>query len=58
MEIKFRQARISDIDAAVPLIYSSGPDAFEYIFSVMHLNARAVNSAMTTISSQNWMEQS
>jgi hypothetical protein len=25
-------ARTEDVDASVPLIYSSGPDAFDYVF--------------------------
>lgn len=32
--MSFRQATASDVDAAVPLIHSSGPAAFEYVFSV------------------------
>ena len=34
MEVTFRPATPSDADAAVPLIYSSGPAAFDYVFSV------------------------
>ena len=30
--IVLRPARSEDVDAAVPLIYSSGPDAFDYVF--------------------------
>ncbi|MCA9026268.1 MAG: GNAT family N-acetyltransferase [Planctomycetaceae bacterium] len=33
MELEFRPARPSDTDAAVPLIYSSGPAAFDYVFA-------------------------
>ncbi|WP_152220178.1 GNAT family N-acetyltransferase [Pseudomonas sp. SCB32] len=33
MSLTFRRARPDDIDAAVPLIYSSGPDAFDYAFA-------------------------
>ncbi len=33
MEIDFRKARPEDADAAVPLIYSSGPATFDYVFS-------------------------
>lgn len=33
MSITFRPARSSDVDVAVPLIYSSGPDAFDYVFA-------------------------
>ena len=31
-EIQFRAARPEDVDAVVPLIYSSGPAAFDYVF--------------------------
>lgn len=33
MPLSFRPARPEDVDAAVPLIYSSGPDAFDYAFA-------------------------
>ncbi|MCP1624661.1 GNAT family N-acetyltransferase [Pseudomonas nitroreducens] len=33
MPLTFRRARPADVDAAVPLIYSSGPDAFDYAFA-------------------------
>ena len=33
MPLSFRPARPGDVDAAVPLIYSSGPDAFDYAFA-------------------------
>ena len=33
MDIHFRAATLEDLDAAVPLIFSSGPGAFNYIFS-------------------------
>lgn len=33
MNINFRGATPKDVDAAVPLIFSSGPGAFDYIFS-------------------------
>ncbi|WEX00003.1 GNAT family N-acetyltransferase [Pseudomonas nitroreducens] len=33
MPLTFRRARPDDVDAAVPLIYSSGPDAFDYAFA-------------------------
>lgn len=33
MDIHFRAATPKDVDAAVPLIFSSGPGAFNYIFS-------------------------
>jgi ribosomal protein S18 acetylase RimI-like enzyme len=32
MDVLFRPARPADVDTAVPLIYSSGPAAFDYIF--------------------------
>ncbi|GLK91740.1 GNAT family N-acetyltransferase [Pseudomonas turukhanskensis] len=32
MSLTFRPARADDVDAAVPLIYSSGPAAFNYVF--------------------------
>jgi ribosomal protein S18 acetylase RimI-like enzyme len=30
--VRFRPARAQDVDAALPLIVSSGPDAFNYVF--------------------------
>lgn len=33
MNIHFRPARSADTEAAVPLIYSSGPAAFDYVFA-------------------------
>lgn len=36
MDIDFRQCVALDIDTAVPLIYSSGPAQFRYVFSVAH----------------------
>ncbi|MEM7115559.1 MAG: GNAT family N-acetyltransferase [Chloroflexota bacterium] len=33
MSLKIRPAVPHDVDAAVPLIYSSGPDAFEFVFA-------------------------
>jgi len=33
MPLTFRRARPNDVDAAIPLIYSSGPDAFDYAFA-------------------------
>ncbi|AGI22610.1 acetyltransferase [Pseudomonas sp. ATCC 13867] len=33
MPLTFRRARPTDVDAAIPLIYSSGPDAFDYAFA-------------------------
>lgn len=30
--VKFRSCKPSDVDAAVPLIYSSGPTSFDYVF--------------------------
>lgn len=33
MEVTFRDARPEDVEDAVPLIYSSGPAAFDYVFS-------------------------
>jgi len=32
MDVQFRQGQPGDVEAAVPLIYSSGPAAFEYVF--------------------------
>jgi ribosomal protein S18 acetylase RimI-like enzyme len=34
MKIAFRRATAADVDAAVPLIYSSGPAAFDYVFTL------------------------
>ncbi len=36
MELKFRPAQASDVDDLLPLIYSSGPEAFRYVFSSTH----------------------
>lgn len=33
MPLTFRRARPDDVEAAIPLIYSSGPDAFDYAFA-------------------------
>jgi len=33
MTVTFRPAKPSDVDRAIPLIYSSGPDAFSYVFA-------------------------
>ncbi len=32
MDVQFRQGEPGDVEAAVPLIYSSGPAAFEFVF--------------------------
>lgn len=34
VQVEFRPARAEDVDVAVPLIHSSGPAAFEYVFTV------------------------
>ncbi|WP_074545339.1 N-acetyltransferase [Dyella sp. AtDHG13] len=33
LEVRFRPAAADDADVAVPLIYSSGPTAFDYVFT-------------------------
>ncbi len=33
MDVQFRKASPDDVDAAIPLIYSSGPAAFDFVFS-------------------------
>src|SRR5262245_55488912 len=33
MEILFRPARPEDVEQAIPLIYSSGPEGFNYVFA-------------------------
>lgn len=33
LEVRFRPATADDADVAVPLIYSSGPTAFDYVFT-------------------------
>ncbi len=33
MQLHFRPARADDVDAAIDLIYSSGPGAFDYVFA-------------------------
>lgn len=37
--IQFRPCKPSDVERAVPLIYSSGPDAFNYVFNTKKLSA-------------------
>lgn len=32
MNLHFRPATLADTEAAIPLIYSSGPAAFDYVF--------------------------
>ena len=40
MDIEIRAARPEDVETAVPLIFSSGPDTFNYVFSHRtHTNA-------------------
>src|SRR5712691_5597064 len=34
MKVAFRSAAAADVEAAVPLIYSSGPAAFDYVFTL------------------------
>jgi len=34
MSLVFRPCAAEDVDAAIPLMYSSGPDAYRYVFSV------------------------
>jgi ribosomal protein S18 acetylase RimI-like enzyme len=34
MSLNFRPASVEDADAAVPLIYASGPEQFDYVFCV------------------------
>lgn len=41
MEFAIRRARAEDAQAAVPLIYSSGPAAFDYVFAQRGADARA-----------------
>jgi ribosomal protein S18 acetylase RimI-like enzyme len=36
MALDFRPARPEDVDVAVPLIYASGPEQFDYVFSASH----------------------
>lgn len=39
-ELTIRPAQASDLEAAVPLIYSSGPEAFDYIFNQAGISSR------------------
>lgn len=41
MRLQVRAARAADAAAAVPLIYSSGPDAFDFVFGTHRASARA-----------------
>lgn len=41
MPLQVRAARAADAAAAVPLIYSSGPDAFDFVFGTRDASARA-----------------
>lgn len=34
MSLKFRPCRPDDVEAVIPLMYSAGPDAYRYVFSV------------------------
>lgn len=36
MQVNFRNCRVDDVDISVPLIYSSGPAQFRFVFSVTH----------------------
>ena len=36
MPLSFRPCQPEDVDAAIPLMYSSGPEAYRYVFSVSH----------------------
>ena len=40
-DVRFRAARRDDVDAAVPLIHASGPDAFDYVFAQAGVDAQA-----------------
>ena len=40
MKTKLQKSTPSEVDKAVPLIYSSGPDAFEYVFKNNHVDAK------------------
>jgi len=39
MEIKIKKSNPKEVDIAAPLIYSSGPDAFEYVFKNKEVSA-------------------
>jgi ribosomal protein S18 acetylase RimI-like enzyme len=39
MDVTFRQARPEDRDSVLPLIYSSGPAEFDYVFAQRHMTA-------------------
>jgi len=39
MTIQFRPAQALDVDAAVPLIYSAAPEAFEYLYTLSNKTA-------------------
>jgi len=40
-DVIFRAARAEDVTPAVPLIYASGPDAFDYVFATREHDAMA-----------------
>lgn len=40
MQLQFRQATAHDAERAVPLIYSAGPEGFEYVFTQGRRHAR------------------
>ena len=40
MEIKIIKSKPSEVEQAVPLIFSSGPDAFEYVFKNNQVDAK------------------
>ena len=39
--IELRPSKKEEVEVAIPLIYSSGPDAFEYVFKNKQVNAQA-----------------
>lgn len=41
MKIEFRRCTPQDVDLAVPLIFSSGPTGFSYVFTNDHTSAKA-----------------
>jgi ribosomal protein S18 acetylase RimI-like enzyme len=41
-DIEFRAARASDVDRALPLLYSAGPAAYDYLFTTAKSDAHTV----------------
>lgn len=57
MDLTFRRATSADAEAAVPLIYSSGPTAFDYVFSHPARGTQPVPAARETARPPDFLNQ-